>query len=87
MAQQIENVLQKDRYDWVVVQGDTDTAAAIARFLNHVPVAHVEAGLRTGDRYSPWPEEFNRRKITLSKYPQITSTMIAPTVAPINPAF
>jgi UDP-N-acetylglucosamine 2-epimerase len=34
--------------------------------LNHVPVAHVEAGLRTGDLHSPWPEEFNRRIITLA---------------------
>jgi UDP-N-acetylglucosamine 2-epimerase len=67
MAQQIESVLQKNRYDWVLVQGDTATAAAAATagFLNHVPVAHVEAGLRTGDLYSPWPEEFNRRTITM----------------------
>lgn len=67
MAQQIESVLQQNRYDWVLVQGDTATAAAAATagFLNHVPVAHVEAGLRTGDLYSPWPEEFNRRTITL----------------------
>jgi UDP-N-acetylglucosamine 2-epimerase len=67
MAQQIESVLQKNRYDWVLVQGDTATAAAAATagFLNHVPVAHVEAGLRTGDLYSPWPEEFNRRTIAL----------------------
>jgi len=56
MAQQIERVLQQNRYDWVLVQGDTATAAAAATagFLNHVPVAHVEAGLRTGDLYSPW---------------------------------
>ena len=67
MAQQIESVLQTNRYDWVLVQGDTATAAAAATagFLNHVSVAHVEAGLRTGDLYSPWPEEFNRRIITL----------------------
>jgi UDP-N-acetylglucosamine 2-epimerase len=67
MAQQIESVLQKNRYDWVLVQGDTATAAAAATagFLNHVPVAHIEAGLRTGDLHSPWPEEFNRRTITL----------------------
>ncbi|MEZ5890831.1 MAG: UDP-N-acetylglucosamine 2-epimerase (non-hydrolyzing) [Xanthobacteraceae bacterium] len=67
MTQQIESVLQENRYDWILVQGDTATAAAAATagFLNHVPVAHVEAGLRTGDLYSPWPEEFNRRTITL----------------------
>jgi UDP-N-acetylglucosamine 2-epimerase len=67
VAQQIENVLRSDRYDWLVVQGDTATAAAAATagFLNKVPVAHVEAGLRTGNLLSPWPEEFNRRAITL----------------------
>ncbi|MBX5453432.1 MAG: UDP-N-acetylglucosamine 2-epimerase (non-hydrolyzing) [Acidobacteriia bacterium] len=68
MMQQIETVLRKGNYDWIVVQGDTATAAAAATagFLNRVPVAHVEAGLRTGDLASPWPEEFNRRVITLA---------------------
>ena len=49
--------------DWVIVQGDTTTAfaAALAAFYHQVKVAHVEAGLRTGDIYSPWPEEMNRR--------------------------
>ena len=51
MAEQIEKELRAKRYDWIVVQGDTTTAAAAATagFLNHVPVAHVEAGLRTGE--------------------------------------
>jgi len=68
MMQQIETVLRTVNYDWIVVQGDTATAAAAATagFLNRVPVAHVEAGLRTGDLASPWPEEFNRRVITLA---------------------
>lgn len=51
--------------DWVVVQGDTATALAVslaATWLD-APVAHVEAGLRTGNRYSPWPEELNRTLI------------------------
>jgi UDP-N-acetylglucosamine 2-epimerase len=65
MAQEIDAKLQAQHYDWIVVQGDTATAAAAAGFLNHIPVAHVEAGLRTGNMYSPWPEEFNRRIITL----------------------
>jgi UDP-N-acetylglucosamine 2-epimerase len=67
IAEQIENALQSARYDWLVVQGDTATAAAaaIAGFFNRVRVAHVEAGLRTGNLLSPWPEEFNRRAITL----------------------
>ena len=49
----------------VIVQGDTTTAlcAALAAFYRHIPVAHVEAGLRSGDRTAPFPEEFNRSAI------------------------
>src|SRR5919109_4358531 len=67
-TQQTEHILRTKRYHWIIVQGDTATAAAAATagFMNQVPVAHVEAGLRTGDLQSPWPEEFNRRVITLS---------------------
>ena len=48
--------------DWVVVQGDTTTAftSALAAFYRRIRIAHVEAGLRTGDRFSPFPEEINR---------------------------
>lgn len=51
--------------DAVLVHGDTTTsfAAALAAFYLQVPVGHVEAGLRTGDLYSPWPEEFNRQAV------------------------
>lgn len=58
-------VLREERPDWLVVQGDTTTAlaAALAGFYEHVPVAHVEAGLRTFDPLSPWPEEVNRRLV------------------------
>lgn len=65
ICEQIEKLLHAKRYDWIVVQGDTATAAAAATagFLNRIGVAHVEAGLRTGDLQSPWPEEFNRRLI------------------------
>jgi UDP-N-acetylglucosamine 2-epimerase len=68
ITRQVEKLLRAHQYDWIVVQGDTATAAAsaIAGFMNHVPVAHVEAGLRTGDMNSPWPEEFNRRLIGLA---------------------
>jgi UDP-N-acetylglucosamine 2-epimerase (non-hydrolysing) len=54
------------RPDLVLVQGDTTTTfgAAVAAYLQKVKVGHVEAGLRTGDRYSPFPEEMNRRLTT-----------------------
>lgn len=55
-------VLSKERFDCVVVQGDTTTtfASALVAFYKHIPVAHVEAGLRTYQRYAPFPEEINR---------------------------
>jgi UDP-N-acetylglucosamine 2-epimerase (non-hydrolysing) len=66
------------RPDWVVVQGDTTTTmcAALAAFYELVPVAHVEAGLRTGDAYAPFPEEVNRRLVT-----RIASLHFCPTRA------
>jgi len=59
----VGRVIDAVRPDWVVVQGDTTTcfAASLAAFYRRVKVAHVEAGLRTGNIYSPWPEEMNRR--------------------------
>jgi UDP-N-acetylglucosamine 2-epimerase (non-hydrolysing) len=64
------------RPDWVVVQGDTTTAfaAALAAYYAKVPVAHVEAGLRSGDLSAPWPEEANR--VLLSR---IATLHFAPT--------
>jgi len=64
--------------DLVAVQGDTTTtfAAALAAFYNNIPVAHIEAGLRTGDPRSPFPEEINRRLTT-----QLSSLHLAPTQA------
>lgn len=49
--------------DIIFVHGDTttSTAAALASFYQQIPVAHIEAGLRTGNIYSPWPEEMNRQ--------------------------
>jgi UDP-N-acetylglucosamine 2-epimerase len=60
-------VLARVQPDWVIVQGDTTTtfAAALSAFYQHVPVAHVEAGLRTGDLEAPFPEELNRRAVDL----------------------
>ena len=56
-------VMKKENPDIVFVQGDTTTtfAAAQAAFYLKIPIAHIEAGLRTGDKYSPFPEEINRR--------------------------
>ena len=58
----LEPVLREERPDWVLVQGDTTTvmAAAIAAHHLRIRIGHVEAGLRTGDRWNPFPEEMNR---------------------------
>lgn len=59
----LRDVLKEARPDIVLVHGDTttSTAAALAAFYQQIPVGHVEAGLRTHDIYSPWPEEMNRQ--------------------------
>lgn len=58
----VDGYLSASKPDMIVVQGDTTTvmASALVAFYHHTPVAHVEAGLRTGNLYSPWPEEGNR---------------------------
>ena len=58
----MRDVLREVQPDIVLVHGDTTTsmAAALAAFYQQIPVGHVEAGLRTGNIYSPWPEEMNR---------------------------
>src|SRR5437660_8568494 len=58
----LQPILERERPDWVLVQGDTTTtfAASLAAFYERIPVAHVEAGLRTGNLQAPWPEEMNR---------------------------
>ena len=62
-AQEMEKILEKEQPDIVLVHGDTTTsmAAALAAFYQQIPVGHVEAGLRTHNIYSPWPEEMNRQ--------------------------
>jgi len=61
--QGLEKVFQAQKPDLVLVHGDTTTTftASLAAFYQQIKIGHVEAGLRTGDIYSPWPEEFNRR--------------------------
>ncbi len=67
----IKEVLEKEQPDIVLVHGDTSTTfvTALAAFYLQIPVGHVEAGLRTYDIYSPYPEEFNRQAVSIiSKY-------------------
>jgi len=63
----ISNILTKIKPDLVFVQGDTTTtyATALSSFYKKIPVAHIEAGLRTNNIYSPFPEEINRRMTTI----------------------
>ncbi len=62
----LDPVLRQEQPDLILVQGDTTTAmaGALAGFQNEIPVAHIEAGLRSDEMYSPYPEEMNRRLIT-----------------------
>lgn len=67
----IKEVLEKENPDVVLVHGDTSTTfvTALACFYLQIPVGHVEAGLRTYDIYSPYPEEFNRQAVSIiAKY-------------------
>ena len=63
---QIEEYLKSSKTNMVLVQGDTTTAfiSSLVSFYNKIPVAHIEAGLRTHDMYSPFPEEINRKLIS-----------------------
>ncbi len=74
----VSDVINAERPDVVMVQGDTTSAlsSALAAFYAQVPVAHVEAGLRTQNMYSPFPEEMNRRLTS-----QLASLHLAPTSA------
>ena len=72
----IREVLEKEKPDVVLVHGDTSTTfvTALACFYLQIPVGHVEAGLRTYDIYSPYPEEFNRQAVSI-----ISACNFAPT--------
>ncbi|HEY8197846.1 MAG TPA: UDP-N-acetylglucosamine 2-epimerase (non-hydrolyzing) [Gemmatimonadales bacterium] len=76
VLERLPPLLQQIRPDVLLVQGDTMTsfAAAFAAFLEKIPSGHVEAGLRTGDRYQPFPEEMNRVLTT-----RLASIHFAPT--------
>jgi UDP-N-acetylglucosamine 2-epimerase (non-hydrolysing) len=72
----IDKIISKDRPDLILVQGDTTTAlcGALTGYYHKVPVGHVEAGLRTGNKYAPFPEEIHRRLVS-----QIADLHFAPT--------
>jgi UDP-N-acetylglucosamine 2-epimerase (non-hydrolysing) len=76
ILERLHEVLASCQPDMVLVQGDTTTAmaASLAAFYHRAPVGHVEAGLRTLDRYSPFPEEINRRLVS-----HLASLHFAPT--------
>ncbi len=77
----VDQVLAKIKPDMMLVQGDTATvmSASLAAFYQKVPVGHVEAGLRTEDRYNPFPEEMARRQTS-----QIASLHFAPTTMAVE---
>jgi len=72
----LESVMQEVAPDWVIVQGDTTTvmAASLLAYYYRASVGHVEAGLRTGDKWQPFPEEINRRVVST-----VTDLHFAPT--------
>lgn len=77
MIESVSRLLDEHRPDWVLVQGDTTTAfiVGLAAFYCRVKIGHVEAGLRSGDLNSPWPEEGNRKLLS-----QIANLHFAPTI-------
>jgi UDP-N-acetylglucosamine 2-epimerase (non-hydrolysing) len=77
----MEEIICREHPDIVLVQGDTSTtfATSIAAFYQHVPIAHIEAGLRTGKKYYPFPEEMNRRLTSV-----LADIHFAPTPSSVN---
>lgn len=62
---ELDKIVKKEKFDYILVQGDTTSVltGALTAFYNQIPVGHIEAGLRTGDIYSPFPEEANRKLV------------------------
>lgn len=75
----IKEVLEKEKPDVVLVHGDTSTTfvTALACFYLQIPVGHVEAGLRTYNIYSPYPEEFNRQAVGIVSQYNFAPTQLA----------
>ena len=78
LIESLDTIIKAEKPDWLLIQGDTTTcfAASLAAFYNHVKVAHVEAGLRTYNLKSPFPEEANRQLVA-----KLTDMHFAPTRA------
>lgn len=76
ILQRLDDVMEREKPDMVLVHGDTSSsfAAALSAFYHHIPIGHVEAGLRTYNMQSPYPEEFNRQAVDL-----ITDLYFSPT--------
>jgi len=89
IIERLDPVLEQEKPDYVIVQGDTATAmaGALAAFNRKIPVGHVEAGLRSGNPLSPFPEEMNRRIVTqlatlhFAATPRNRATLLAEGVA------
>lgn len=77
----VDNIIKDEKIDFILVQGDTTSAfvGALVGFYNKISIGHIEAGLRTGDLYSPFPEEANRKLIG-----NITELHFAPTEVNVN---
>ena len=77
----LEDIIKKERPNIILVHGDTSTtfAGALAAFYNNIDIGHVEAGLRTWNKYSPFPEEMNRQMVD-----RMTDMFFAPTIVSKN---
>lgn len=75
----LDSILEKEQPDLILVHGDTSSSfsAALSAFYHHIPVGHVEAGLRTYNMQSPYPEEFNRQVVDLIADFYFAPTMLA----------
>lgn len=78
---ELDKIVKKEKFDYILVQGDTTSVltGALTAFYNQIPVGHIEAGLRTGDIYSPFPEEANRKLVG-----SIADIHLAPTDVNVN---
>lgn len=74
----IDGIMKKEKFDYILVQGDTTSAfvGGLVAFYNQIPVGHIEAGLRTGNIFSPFPEEANRKLIGVIADIHFAPTMV-----------